>query len=401
MRILLITSQFPPTPGGGGAYTHYLSTALCSLGASHGKCDVAVLTSGIGPPRVERLLQNLEVHRGGFTRDGKVPYYATVSYGLDLCRSFRPQVIHGQHYDGAYVTTQLKASFPRVVSCVTLHKSPSGAQVKGHQKSDPQMAAILSYLPLVDKLITTCLVYRREFLQIGVPTEKLALIWPGIDAEGLASVAAGQKLCAIKSLLTSGLNLTQYRHLILCPARLDPTKDLETFVRAAGLLSRNLGSSERIAYLIAGKSQKPSSQESSYQADLQAIAKREGLSDDLYFGSFDLAEMSAIYKLCSISVLPSVREALGLVLLESMALRVPVVVANSPGITDVVADDVNALAFPPRDHQKLSEQLARVLKSSELADRLRKVGVQTVLRRFSHARMADDHYGLYRSLMSK
>src|SRR6266550_690204 len=133
MRVLLITSQFPPTPGGGGAYTQYLSSALCYASGNRGKCEVVILTSTAGSPRVERVLPNLEIHRGTFSRDGKVPYHATVAYGLDLCGSFKPQIVHGQHYDGAYVATQLKAAFPRIVTCMTFHKSPSGAQVKGHQ----------------------------------------------------------------------------------------------------------------------------------------------------------------------------------------------------------------------------------------------------------------------------
>jgi len=128
---------------------------------------------------------------------------------------------------------------------------------------------------------------------------------------------------------------------------------------------------------------------------------REGVAADLYFGSFDLPEMSAIYKLCSVCVLPSVREAFGLVLLESMALMVPLIVANASGVTDVVADGVNALTFPPRDHQKLSEQLIRVLNTPDLRDRLQRVGLQTVLRRFSHVRMGDDHYDLYKRLLSR
>lgn len=164
MRILFISSQFPPEPGGGGAYTQYLSHALCDVAGVRSKCDVIVLTSCDGPPKIERLLPNLEIHRGSFSRNGKVPYQAAVTHGLSVCASFRPQVIHGQHFDGAYVATQLKAAYPRVAACVTFHKSPSGARVRGQQRTDPQMTAVLSYLPAVDKIITTCLVYRKVVL---------------------------------------------------------------------------------------------------------------------------------------------------------------------------------------------------------------------------------------------
>jgi glycosyltransferase involved in cell wall biosynthesis len=159
--------------------------------------------------------------------------------------------------------------------------------------------------------------------------------------------------------------------------------------------------SDGVAFLIAGKSRIPNQEEINYQRDLINIAEREGIAGRVYFGSFELSDMFAIYKMCAIAVLPSVREAFGLVLLESMALMIPVIAANSPGMVDVVSDGVNALTFPPRDHRKLAEQMRKILENTELAKRLRDTGLKTVLRRFDHARMADDHYGLYRTLLQR
>lgn len=399
MRILLVSSQFPPDIGGGGAYTYYLATALSSFSQTSAKsaCHVQVLTGGASNPTVERRSQFLHVHRGTFSREGRVPFEATIQYGLDLCRRFAPTIVHGQHFDGAYVALQLKAAFPDLLACATLHKSPSGTTVFGEQMVDPQTLAIMSMASAIDKMIATCLVYRKELSGIGVPSRKIATIWPGVDTPRLVGMAAGRKRIVIDKLKDLGLDLAKYDKLILCPARVDPTKDLETFVRAAGILKATF-KGLRLAFLIAGRSAQPSAKEESYTSDLYSIAARQQLANDLYLGGFQIDEMYSLFKLSAVCVLPSVREALGLVLLEGMALRTPMVVTNSTGMSDVVSNETNALTFPARDQTILASQVGRILSDRDLASRLRELGLQTVLRRFSYARMATEHVDLYRML---
>ncbi len=398
MKILLVSSQYPPMAGGGGVYTYYLASALASVSTAGGnkKCDVCVLTScGANAPHTVRQKPNLRIHYTRFERSGRVPYEAAINYGLRLCQQLKPTVIHGQHFDGFHVASQLSA----VCLCpliATFHNSPFGEIVDGLEYQDARVAAILDASMDSDKLVSSCQFYKAELQKLGVDRSDIKVIWPGIDCGLLLGFAGNTRNAVLENLKTLGLDAKGYDHLVLCPARIDPSKDLETFVRAAGILKNTLLQSSKLAFVIAGKSAVPHREEQEYQHLLEHIAAREDISTSLFFGSFSLPEMFALYRLSSVCVLPSVREAMGLVLIEAFALGVPVVATNVIGISDVVIPEENALVFPPRDYRSLAEQLARILTDEGVARRVRKNGIDTAKKNFSSPRMGKILYNFYK-----
>jgi glycosyltransferase involved in cell wall biosynthesis len=86
-------------------------------------------------------------------------------------------------------------------------------------------------------------------------------------------------------------------------------------------------------------------------------------------------------------VLPSYREAQGLVILEAMALGRPVVASNVGGIPEVIEDGVSGLLVPPRDPQALADAIVRLLTDHPFADTLARAGRVTVHERFCIERM--------------
>ncbi|HWB68043.1 MAG TPA: glycosyltransferase, partial [Mycobacteriales bacterium] len=77
-------------------------------------------------------------------------------------------------------------------------------------------------------------------------------------------------------------------------------------------------------------------------------------------GVIDLADVPAYYRRATMTVLPSVDEAFGLVLAESLACGTPVVGTESGGITDIVSPDVGELV-PPDDPTALAEAIVRAI----------------------------------------
>jgi phosphatidylinositol alpha-mannosyltransferase len=66
-------------------------------------------------------------------------------------------------------------------------------------------------------------------------------------------------------------------------------------------------------------------------------------------GTGSLSDLPELYRRASVTVLPSMWEALGLVLIESLASGTPVVGTRHSGITEVVAEGVGALFDPGTD----------------------------------------------------
>jgi len=82
-------------------------------------------------------------------------------------------------------------------------------------------------------------------------------------------------------------------------------------------------------------------------------------------------------------VLPSAAEGFGLVLIEAMAARVPIVATNVPGIRDVLRDGHTALLVPKNSPDRLAQAIARVATDADLRRRLINTASADVAQRFS------------------
>jgi len=94
------------------------------------------------------------------------------------------------------------------------------------------------------------------------------------------------------------------------------------------------------------------------------------------------------YQSADVFVLPSVNlsgktEGLGVVLLEAMASRCPVIGSDAGGIPDIIRDGENGFLFPGGDEKMLAKRIIELLSDDTLADRFRKAGYETVRMQFS------------------
>lgn len=69
-------------------------------------------------------------------------------------------------------------------------------------------------------------------------------------------------------------------------------------------------------------------------------------------------------------ILPSQAEGFGLVLIEAMAARVPVIASDAPGIRDVVQHERTGLLYPTGDPRLLARAIRRVIDDPTLAHNL-------------------------------
>jgi glycosyltransferase involved in cell wall biosynthesis len=96
------------------------------------------------------------------------------------------------------------------------------------------------------------------------------------------------------------------------------------------------------------------------EADLKEMARKLRLRNVCFRGRADVAELRELYRNADVFVLPSEREGLPLVLLEAMAMGLPVVATEVPGIREVVIHGQNGLLVPPGDPSALRQALFSV-----------------------------------------
>jgi glycosyltransferase involved in cell wall biosynthesis len=94
--------------------------------------------------------------------------------------------------------------------------------------------------------------------------------------------------------------------------------------------------------------------------------------------------------------LASLNEPLGVVIMEAMAMEVPVVVTGSGGVAELVDDEVDGILVEPRDPSDIALGLERIAGDGVLATRLASAGREKVIRSFQSDRSAQ---ALLRHLM--
>jgi len=138
--------------------------------------------------------------------------------------------------------------------------------------------------------------------------------------------------------------------------------------------------------------------EEEYAAKLKPMI--DALGDHWTFlGILPTAELSAFYKLCDVTVLPSTNstESFGIVQVESMASGTPVVASNLPGVREPVKLTGMGRVVTPADAHALAEGINEVLDYPE------KFGGDTddVIRRFSSQHIAIQYEQIFQELVNE
>ncbi len=171
--------------------------------------------------------------------------------------------------------------------------------------------------------------------------------------------------------------------VVLVVARMDPAKAQD---RVIGAVARLLPRFPRLRLVLVGNGSFTSASSGlgipksrTWRRHLEETAASRGVHDRVVFtGHVSQSELESLYERCAFTVLPSVREGFGLVVVESWLYHKPTVVSVRAGIADLVTDGENGLLFDPDRPRALDRQMLRLLRDSgPLSRKLGEAGHQT------------------------
>jgi glycosyltransferase involved in cell wall biosynthesis len=184
------------------------------------------------------------------------------------------------------------------------------------------------------------------------------------------------------------LGIPPGRSMILLVGRIVPHKGIEHLIEAA----RDVPNAQ---FVIAGTG-------SSLPA-MKRLTRALRVADRVRFiGRVSEARLPELYAACDVFVLPSVSrlEAFGIVALEAMATGKPVVVADIPGVRDVIEDGREGLLADPVNPSDLATKINRVLRDPEMRREMGRRGREKVEAAFTIDRVTDQVLGVYEALLS-
>jgi glycosyltransferase involved in cell wall biosynthesis len=176
--------------------------------------------------------------------------------------------------------------------------------------------------------------------------------------------------------IRGALGITPDQIVIGLTGRFTPMKGHREFLAAAKFLVNQV--KLPLKFLVVGDA---SEGEKAFQEEILKLAEDSGLSKYLIFTGFrkDVKEMMAVM---DILAFPSHKEAFGNVLIEAMAMKLPVVASNSGGVPDIVLDGITGILIPPKDAHALAEGLQNLIESPDLRKEMGMKGRERVKKNY-------------------
>jgi glycosyltransferase involved in cell wall biosynthesis len=134
-----------------------------------------------------------------------------------------------------------------------------------------------------------------------------------------------------------------------------------------------------------------------YESEFRAAAEALGVAGRVVpVGWLDNEELQSAYAAIDVFVTPSICfDTFGMVNLEAMEHKKPVVATEFGGSPEVVVDGVTGFVRNPFDVEAFSDAIARLLADPELRRRCGDAGHARLLERFTIARLTDEFLDEY------
>lgn len=346
-RVLLVTNDFPPRPGGIQSYLEELVTRLAATG-SHAVTVYAPQWKGADAFDARAAGYQVVRHPGTLMLPGPAVEARmrrlVAEHGIDTV------------WFGAAAPLALLARRARRAGASRVLASTHGHEVGWSML--PVARSVLRRIGEDTDVVTFVSRYTRaRFAPAFGPAAALEYLPPGVDTDRFRPDAAS------RAELRARYRLGQ-RPTVVCLSRLVPRKGQDMLIRALPAIRRRV---DGAALVIAGGGP--------YLASLRQLAQRCGVSEHVTFtGGVPAAELPAHHAMADVFAMPCRTrgagldvEGLGIVFLEASATGVPVIAGCSGGAPETVRHNETGIVVDGRSEQQVADAVTELLADPDRA----------------------------------
>ncbi len=224
--------------------------------------------------------------------------------------------------------------------------------------------AMTGYLNRYDTVVVSTDRYLAQLKEFGY-TGRAVKLYPYLD-ETEYSVPPPDEVRAT----VQRFGVEPEDRVALVVARMDPQKAQDRAVRALARLARRHPS---LKLLLVGDGSFSSaktglglSKSARWRDALAGLARQLHVEGRVLFsGHVTQRELDACYERCDFTLLPSVREGFGLVVVESWLHRKPTIVSKYAGVAELVQHRQNGLLVDPENTRALADRMEALLTDPE------------------------------------
>jgi glycosyltransferase involved in cell wall biosynthesis len=335
MKIVQTPVRFYPFTGGVENYVYYMSKELVKLGH-----DVKVICANEPSSKKEEIVDGINIKRLG--------YIAKIA-NTNITPGF-PFALSSEDFDivHTHIPTPWSADWSNIISkikgkplVVTYHNDIIGTGIANHIANFYNSTALKSLLNNADKIIITQPNYIKYSLYLEKFEDKIEVIPNGVDVEKFKPI-----------------NIPKQENTLFFLSLLDEFhryKGLDYLLKALISVKKTI---PNVKLIVGGKG--------TLLEYYRKLVVDYDIKDNVEFHGFIPDEkIVEYYSRSSIFVLPSIsskQEGFGIVVLEAMACQTPVISTEIVGVADDVKKSKSGIIIPPKDADKLSEAIIKILE---------------------------------------
>lgn len=376
MKVALFSWEFPPKIVGGIARHIYgLSRALAKAGV-----ETLVFTCEFPSAPREEKIGGVRVFRVDSYR-APTPDLGTWDYLMNqsmeetaaeilTSESARVDLLHAHEWLVAKAAIGLKHTL-RVPLVATIHATEYGRRNGLHDDNERMIHQTEHWLTYEAWRVICCSHYMANHVAwlFSLPREKIDAIPNGVDVTefvGAFNRDSFRKQYALPE-----------EKIVLFVGRLVYEKGASLLVEAMPRVLAKTNSK----FVFIG--------EGYMKEQLISRVRQLGLADKAYFtGYVNEKTLRQLYRVADVCAFPSLYEPFGIVALEAMAARVPVVVSDTGGLSEIVEHDKTGVKVYHDNVESLAWGIIRVLTDPPYANYLRTNAAKAVLEMFSWNQIA-------------
>jgi len=384
--------EYPPyVVGGLGKHTAELIPPMSTLP----NLELHLVTPRLGGGEQVERLGHVTVHRlepppveGDFYTSAWQTNLRLEDYAHQLCEDSGPfELVHVHDWLVAFAGAAFKRSYG-VPLVSTIHATERG-RGRGYLASEQSKAInhVEWWLNYESWRVIACSEYMRDEVAnyFQCPRDKIDVVPNGVDTSRFDELE-GQDLTPFRN-----MHALPEEKIVFSVGRVVFEKGLHILVRAMPLI---LAQEPSTKVVIAGKGPELES--------LRSLAWSVGVGEKVLLTGFISDEdRDKLFKIASCAVFPSLYEPFGIVALEAMAAKCPVVVSEVGGLQDVVQHAETGITVYSDDTDSLAWGILHTLQHPEWSASRVENAYRVVREEYNWERIAQRTYEIYGQVISE
>jgi glycosyltransferase involved in cell wall biosynthesis len=389
---MMLSWEFPPRVIGGiSPHVYFLSKSLVKQGVK-----VYVATCDFpGAPNHE-VVDGVEVYRIDSYKT-PAPDFATWVYLMNLnmqretaalTRKLADEidVFHAHDWLVANAGIGLKHVFRKPL-LVTMHSTEMGRREGAHTTTEKMIHETEAWLTYEAWKVICCSDYMISHVKwaFGLPNDKLVMVPNGVNTAQYDSTNGKFDKAAFRAKFA-----LPEEKIVLYVGRLVYEKGIHILINAVPKILSKVNAK----FIIVG---------SGYMKEqLLNIVRSMNLEHKVLFEGFvDEETLVRLQKTADVSVVPSLFEPFGIVALEAMAAKSPVVVSDTGGLSEIVEHDVSGIKVYPNNPESLAWGITKVLLDPAYASYIKENAYRKVQEKYDWEKIAQQTKRIYEGVLGE